>query len=229
MASSSGKGEELTATAAAAKEETTHVTASASPAPLAVARGYRGVRTRPGRRKFVAEITRNKRRFYLGSFDTPEEAARAYDSACFDFQGKSSPRLNFPHEAAALAQRRMSYEKEMKEPASLTMEGSERLNHLPYAQQIWELNNASPFKFLYDDDDALQPAYFVDGLTDGITERITSMLAQSSVDGSAAAPGGGTKRRSTISSTSCSSVPGLVLNLKEALLTVLPWAPWDPF
>lgn len=58
---------------------------------------FKGVNYRPGRRKWVAQISYKGRYIYLGGFTLEEDAARAYDRAAKMLYGDQAV-LNFPGE-----------------------------------------------------------------------------------------------------------------------------------
>ncbi|KAL3838722.1 hypothetical protein ACJIZ3_023313 [Penstemon smallii] len=91
---------------------------------------YIGVRKRPWG-KYAAEIrdsTRNGMRVWLGTFNTEEEAALAYDQAAYATRGSSSP-LNFPLEKVIESLEKMNYKcKEGSSPAKALKESHKMLN-----------------------------------------------------------------------------------------------------
>lgn len=61
--------------------------------------GFKGVTWFAKARKWMAQIRVQDKHKYLGYFDTPEEAAKAYDAAAINYHGTFA-RTNFPNDGA---------------------------------------------------------------------------------------------------------------------------------
>ncbi|KAJ8754021.1 hypothetical protein K2173_001919 [Erythroxylum novogranatense] len=132
---------------------------------------YRGVRRR--KEKWVCELRQpqNKSRMWVGTFSSPEIAARAYDVAALALRGDSAP-LNFPGSVHLLPKARSA---SIRDIQSAAMEAADNIDDFKQSSSFGSKKNnpmslveESPRKVFLDEEELFNMPTLLDSMAEGL-------------------------------------------------------------
>ncbi|GLJ43578.1 hypothetical protein SUGI_0906880 [Cryptomeria japonica] len=161
---------------------------------------YKGVRHRSWG-KWISEIrvSKKKSRLWLGSYDSPHKAARAYDAAALCLKGPSAV-LNFPHAAHTLPRPAQSLPQDIQSAASAAAQSFDEHRMLILSPPSEAQSSKSPEEKEIEREVCCESG-------NGETQEAYSMLSMSEVDSWA---------------DSMFESPNMMLSMAEALLLTPP-------
>ncbi|PON81366.1 AP2/ERF domain containing protein [Trema orientale] len=147
-------------------------------------RPYNGVRMRAWG-KWVSEIRvpKSGERIWLGSYDAPEKAARAYDAAQYCIRGDLG-RFNFPADKRPVLPQGSMVSLSKKDIQGIAMN---------FASSDFDISAScsslvSSAVYQVPSDNSVSPDILVSGLMDGAYEPVSVSFAPTSVKGATASP-----------------------------------------
>ncbi|KAF5737476.1 putative Dehydration-responsive element-binding protein 1B [Tripterygium wilfordii] len=129
---------------------------------------YKGVRRRNG--KWVCEVRQpnnSMARIWLGTFTSPEEAARAHDVAALSFKGDSAS-LNFPDSAHMLPRPKSSSIRDVQCCAALAAASASSADRVGFDHTAEKVMNGSSRKLFVDEEELFNMPGLLHSMAEGL-------------------------------------------------------------